>query len=76
MKAFARTLTPILDSSAGYREKPSHNRMIDSHWVLKTYCPKIHHATYKGRFSISCLIPFHIFRHRIADVPKKPSIPL
>ena len=33
-------------------------------------------STYKGRFSIECLTPFHIFQHSIADVKKKTSIPL
>jgi len=26
-------ITPIIGSSAGYREKRSHNLMIDSHWA-------------------------------------------
>jgi len=28
-------ITPIIGSSAGYREKRSHNLMIDSHWAWK-----------------------------------------
>jgi len=28
-------ITPILGSSAGYREKLSHNRLMDSHWNWK-----------------------------------------
>jgi len=35
MKGISLDTTPILGSSAGYREKRSHNRMTDSHWVLK-----------------------------------------
>ena len=50
--------------------------MIDSHWALSIW-PKIHfNAPYKGRFSIKSLIPFHIFRHWIAVMKKKISIPL
>jgi len=30
MKDICYDITPILGSSAGYREKPSHNRMIGS----------------------------------------------
>ena len=33
-------------------------------------------TAYEGRFSIKCLIPFHILQHWIADVKKKTSIPL
>jgi len=35
MKSTCQDTTPILGSSAGYREKRSHNRMIDSHQALK-----------------------------------------
>ena len=33
-------------------------------------------TAYEGRFSIKCLIQFHILQHWIADVKKKTSIPL
>jgi len=33
MKDICYDITPILGSSAGYREKRSHNRMIGSHWA-------------------------------------------
>jgi len=33
MKGICYDITPILGSSAGYREKRSHNRMIDAHWA-------------------------------------------
>jgi len=33
-------------------------------------------TAYEGKFSIKCLIPFHILQHWIADVKKKTSIPL
>jgi len=35
MKGICYDITPILSSSAGYRENRSHNRMIDSHSTLK-----------------------------------------
>jgi len=35
MKGICQDTTPIVGSCAGYREKGSHNRMIDSHWALK-----------------------------------------
>ena len=35
MEGICQDITPILDGSAGYREKRFHNRMIDSHWALK-----------------------------------------
>jgi len=35
MKGICQDATFILGSSAGYREKPSHIRLIDSHWALK-----------------------------------------
>jgi len=33
MKGICYNITPNLGSSAGYREKRSHNFMIDSHWA-------------------------------------------
>jgi len=76
MKGICQDTTPILSSYAGYREKRSHNRMIDSHWALKHIDLNTFNATYEGRFSTKCLMPFHIFRHWIADVKKKTSITL
>jgi len=35
MKGICQDTIPILGSSAGYLEKRSHNRMIDSHSALK-----------------------------------------
>jgi len=35
MKGICQDTTPILGSSAGYRKKWSHYRMIDSDWTLK-----------------------------------------
>jgi len=35
MKGICYDITPILGSSAGYREKRPHNRMICSHWAWK-----------------------------------------
>jgi len=32
MKGICYDVTPILGRTAGYREKPSRNCMIDSHW--------------------------------------------
>jgi len=40
MKGICRDTTSISGSSAGYREKRSHNRMIVSHWVLKHFSLK------------------------------------
>ena len=34
MKGICQDTTPVVGSSAGYREKQSHNRMIDSRWAL------------------------------------------
>ena len=43
MEGICQDTTPILGSSSGYREKRSHNRMIDSSpWTSNAYCPKIH----------------------------------
>ena len=33
MKEICSDIIPILGSSAGYREKRSHNRMMCSHWA-------------------------------------------
>jgi len=33
MKGYCYDITPIFGSSSYYREKRSHNRMIDSHWA-------------------------------------------
>jgi len=33
MKGIRCDITPVLGSSADYREKRSHNRMIDSQWA-------------------------------------------
>jgi len=35
MKDICYEITPILGSSAGYREKRFHNRKIGSHWAWK-----------------------------------------
>jgi len=35
MTGICQDATPILGSFAGYREKQSHNRMIDPHWASK-----------------------------------------
>ena len=35
MKGICHDTAPILGSSAGYREKRFHDRMIDSPWALK-----------------------------------------
>jgi len=40
MKSICQDTTPILGSSASYREKPSHYRMVDSHWALKHFALK------------------------------------
>jgi len=39
LKGISYDITPILSSSAGYREKRSHNR-ICSHWVWKRIAVK------------------------------------
>jgi len=41
MNGICFDFTPILGRSAGYHEKPSHNRIVDSTLGLKAYCPKI-----------------------------------
>jgi len=76
MKGIFQDTTPILGSFPGYLEKQSHNRMIDSCWASSILPWNTFNATYKGIFSIKSLKPFHIFRHWIADMKKKSSIPL
>jgi len=42
MKGICYNATPILGSSAGYRENRSLNRMIRVVLGLNSYCPKMH----------------------------------
>jgi len=59
MNGICQDTTPFLGSSTGYREKRSHNRMIDSHWAIKHIALKnTFNVTYKGRCSITF---FHIW---------------
>jgi len=48
------TLLPISGRSAVYREKRSHNFMIDSHWVGNKLPQNILSAANEGRISIKC----------------------
>jgi len=54
MKDICYDITPNLGSSAGYRGKRSHNRMIGSQQAT-------FNATNISKISIKCLMPFHIF---------------
>ena len=72
MKRICQNTTPISGSFADYRKKWSYSRMIDLHWALKHIALKIHLTSLiKVDFQSSLQIPFHIFRHWIADVKKK-----
>jgi len=62
----------ILGRFVDYRKKRSYNRVIETHYGPKAYCPKIHLTSLiKVDFQSRLQILFHVFRHWTADVKKK-----
>jgi len=56
MKRICHDITSFLGRSADYREKRSHNCMIDSHWAWNILPQNIFNATNESRISIKCCL--------------------